>query len=49
VRGIVKVYCVEDSEAGEPEDRTGCKMCFRDQGYVDFVRIEESLELQSMR
>jgi hypothetical protein len=49
VRGIVRVYCVEDSVKVKPEDRTRRKVCFRDQGFVDFVHIKECLEFQSMR
>jgi len=40
---------VEDSIAGKPEDRTGRKVCFRDQGYVNFVHIEERLEWVSYK
>jgi hypothetical protein len=39
---------VEDSVTGKPEDRTRRKMCFRDQGYINFVHIEECLEFQTM-
>jgi hypothetical protein len=49
VRGIVRLYCVEDSVTWKPEDRTGRKMCFRDQGYINFVHIEECLEFQTVQ
>jgi len=40
---------VGDSIAGKPEDRTGRKVCFRYEGYINFVHIEEGLEFQTMR
>jgi hypothetical protein len=49
VRGVVRVYGVEDSVAGKPEDRSGREVGFRDQGSIDFVHIEERLEFQTMR
>jgi hypothetical protein len=49
VRGVVGVYGVEDSVAGQPEDRSGREEVFRDQSYIDFVHIEKRLEFQTMR
>jgi hypothetical protein len=44
VRGVFKVYGEEDSVARKPKDRSGREVGFRDQGYIDFVHIEERLE-----
>jgi hypothetical protein len=49
VCGIIRVYGVEDSVAGKPEDHSGREVGFRDQSYIDFVHIEKRLEFQAMR
>jgi hypothetical protein len=40
---------VENSIAGKPEYRSGRKMGFRDQGYIDIMHLVKGLQFQPLR
>jgi hypothetical protein len=39
VCSVIGMYSVEYSVVGNFEDRSGCEMCFRNEGDVDFMHV----------